>query len=67
MDPQVQQRLDTIEAKLDATYAKVHKTYRMFQIIMWVTIIAFVLPAIGLIFAIPAFINSYTSSLNGLI
>jgi hypothetical protein len=67
MDPQVQQRLDAIESKLDATYTEVRKTRKIFQVILWITIIAFVLPALGLVFAIPAFINSYTSSLNGLI
>lgn len=66
MDPQLQQRLDAIEAKVDATYTEAHKVRKILQIILWVTIVAFVLPAIGLVFAIPAFINTYTSSLNGL-
>jgi hypothetical protein len=34
---------------------------------MWITVIAVVLPAIGLIFAIPAFINSYNTALQGLL
>lgn len=66
MNPDIQQRLDTIEAKVDATYTEVRKTRKIFQVILWVTIIAFVLPAIGLVFAIPTFINTYTTTLNGL-
>lgn len=56
-----------MEAKIDAIYSSVEKTRRYFLIVTWVTIIMIVLPFVGLLFAIPAFINSYTSTLNGLI
>lgn len=55
-----------MEAKLDAIYISTEKTRRYFQIVMWVTIAMIVLPFIGLLFAIPIFINIYTSTLNGL-
>lgn len=54
-------------AKIEAIYVSVEKTRRYFQIVMWVTIVVVVLPFIGLLFAIPAFINSYTAALEGLI
>ncbi len=57
----------SIEEKIDAIYVSVEKTRKYFLIVMWVTLGAFVLPAIGLLFAIPAFINTYTTSLNGLL
>jgi hypothetical protein len=65
MEPNVQRKLEEIEAKIDAVYASTEKTRRAFQIVMWVTIVMVVLPVFGLLFAIPAFINTYTSALDG--
>lgn len=56
-----------MEAKLDAIYTSTEKTRRYFHIVMWVTIAMVVLPFIGLIFIIPAFISSYTASFEGLL
>ncbi len=67
MEQDIQRRLDTIEAKVDAIYASTEKTRRYFQIVMWVTIVMVVLPVIGLVFAIPAFINTYMTTLDGLL
>ncbi|OGG86009.1 hypothetical protein A2392_00890 [Candidatus Kaiserbacteria bacterium RIFOXYB1_FULL_46_14] len=66
MEPNIQNKLSEMEAKLDAIYISTEKTRRYFQIVMWVTIAMIVLPFIGLLFAIPIFINIYTSTLNGL-
>lgn len=59
--------LTLLHEKIDAIYVSVEKTRKYFQIILWVTIAMVVLPAIGLLFAIPAFLNSYTTSLEGLL
>ena len=59
-------RLAALEQKIEAIYISVEKTRKYFQITLWITLALVVLPAIGLLFAIPAFINSYTSALNGL-
>ena len=67
MEQDIQKKLEEQDAKLDAIFKSVEKTRKYFRIIIWVTIILVVLPAIGLIFAIPAFINTYTSALNGLL
>ncbi len=55
------------EEKLDAIYVSVEKTRKYFLVVMWITIIAVVLPVLGLVIAIPKFINTYTSTLEGLL
>jgi len=67
MEPNIQTKLSELETKIDAVHVTVEKTRRYFQITMWVTIAMVVLPIIALLFIIPAFINSYTSALEGLI
>lgn len=67
MEPNIQNKLAELETKINAIYVSVEKTRRYFQIVTWVTIVLVVLPFIGLLFAIPAFIRSYTAVLEGLI
>lgn len=67
MEPNIQSKLEELEAKIDAVYVSTEKTRRYFQIVMWVTIAMVVLPVLGLMFVIPAFINSYTASFEGLL
>ncbi len=67
MEPNIQNKLQELEAKIDAIYVSTEKTRRYFQIVMWVTIAMVVLPLIVLMFVIPAFISSYTASLEGLL
>ncbi len=67
MDQDIQKKIEELSAKVDAVFASVEKIRRYFQIIMWVTVLMVVLPLVALIFVIPAFINSYTSSLEGLL
>lgn len=66
METESRDQLERLEAKVDAIYKSVEKTRKYFQIILWVTIILVVLPAIGMLFAIPSLINTYTTTLNGL-
>lgn len=65
MDPETKNKLTELEAKIDAIYSSVEKTRKYFLTIIWITVIAIVLPIIGLFFAIPSFLSSY-SSLSGL-
>jgi cell division protein FtsL len=67
MDNQIEQRLQAQEEKIDAILASVTKTEKYFKTTLWVTVIMFVLPIIGLIFIVPSFIASYTTSLEGLL
>lgn len=66
MDEQIIKKLEEQDAKIDAIYVSVEKTRKYFLITMWVSLALFVLPLIGLLFAIPAFINSYLGALNNL-
>lgn len=64
MEQEIKNRLEAQEVKIDAIYQSVEKTKKYFLIIMWVGIIAFVLPLIGLGLALPAFINSYVGQID---
>lgn len=66
MDPETKQAIDALSAKLDAIYASSEKTRRYFQWTMYITIALFVLPLIGLAFAIPAFMTNYVGTLQSL-
>ncbi len=59
-------RIDALEKKIDAIYASVEKTRKYIFWTAVVTILLVVLPAIGLVFALPQFISTYTTQLNGL-
>ena len=60
MDEDIKQRLSAIETKVDAIYQSTEKTRKYFLWTLIVTAILVVLPAIGLIFAIPSFISTYS-------
>lgn len=65
MDPQLEARLTALELKIDAVYKSTEKTRKYFLSIVVISVIAFVLPLIGLVFAIPQFLSVY-SSLGGI-
>lgn len=66
MEQNIEQKISEMDKKINAIYVSVEKTRKYFLIIIWVTIIAFVLPLIGLAFVIPTFINTYLDAFNGL-
>ena len=61
-----EERIVALEQKIDAIYASVEKTRKYIFWTVVVTIALVVLPAIGLVFALPQFISTYTTELNGL-
>lgn len=61
MDAELQQKLETLEKKIDATYTSAEKTRKYFLTIIVISVVAFVLPLIGLVFAIPQFLSVYSS------
>lgn len=66
MDNQeILKKIEAQEVKIDAIYKSVEKTRKYFLAIIWITVIAVVLPIIGLVFAIPSFLSNYTSALGG--
>ena len=59
-DVELRQRLDTLEKKINDAFVAADKTRKY---MMWTGIISlalFVLPLIGLLFALPQFINTYS-------
>ena len=61
MDEELGRRLDALEVKVDAAYRAAEKVRKY---IFWtgvVTLALIVLPAIGLVFAIPSFLSTYSN------
>ena len=66
IDPELAAKLDELAVKMDAIQKTV-RSMRRYQFWSAVVVIALVvLPAIGLAFVIPQFINSYTTNLKDL-
>jgi len=63
---ELQQKIVEQDKKLDAIYESVEKTRKYFQITLWITVIMFILPLIGLIFIIPSVIGTYTEALDSI-
>ena len=61
-----EEKLAAIEKKIDAIYATTEKTRKYFMWTLIVTLVLVVLPAIGLVFAIPSFLSNYTDTINNL-
>ena len=60
-DTEIRTKLELLEKKIDAIYVSAEKTRKYFLGTMIVTVIAFVLPLIGLLFAIPTFMSTYSA------
>jgi hypothetical protein len=63
----IKKLLETVEAQqkqLNAILTSTEKTRKYFLWILIITVATVVLPLIGLLFAIPSFINTYTEMLN---
>ncbi len=67
MEEEITKKIDEQGIKIDAIYKSVEKTRKYFLAIIWVSVICFVLPLIGLMFVLPAFISSYIGGLEGLL
>jgi hypothetical protein len=66
IDPELKAALDRIESKADAAAASAEKVRRYLFWTGVITAALVVLPAIGLAFAIPQFVGSYTTQLDAL-
>lgn len=66
MEIEIKQLIEAQQQKIDDIYKSVEKTRKYLWWTMIATVAFFVLPIIGLMFVIPSFISSYSSSLNGL-
>lgn len=54
------------DEKIDTIYKSVEKTRKYILIVTIATIIAFVIPLVGILFIVPSFINTYTEILTGI-
>ena len=54
-------KIEEMNGKLDAIYTSVEKTRRYFKITLVITVALFVLPLIGLLFAIPSYLNTLST------
>ena len=66
IDPELAAKLDKISATADKAYEAAEKVRKYLFWTGVVTIALIVLPLIGLAFAIPQFINTYATTLNGI-
>lgn len=57
----IENRLKAIEEKVDKVFVSAEKTRKYFLWILILTVVAFVLPLIGMLFAIPKFLETYSS------
>lgn len=62
MDQEILKKLEEQEKKIDLIYASVEKTRSYFLWTLILSIAFFVLPLVGLMFAIPFFLNTMTSA-----
>ena len=59
-------RIAALEKKIDAMYVSVEKTRSYLLWTLVITVAVVVLPAIGLMFALPSFISSFNETLTTL-
>ena len=66
MEEEIKKRFNAQDELLEKIYISVEKTRKYFLWTLIATAVMFILPLIGLMFVIPQFLNTYTSTLNGL-
>ncbi|HEY4477151.1 MAG TPA: hypothetical protein VJB56_00815 [Candidatus Paceibacterota bacterium] len=64
MDDQLGLQMKALEGKIDSLQRSIDKLKRIFVWILIISVVMFVLPLIGLVFAIPQFLSVYTSGLQ---
>lgn len=66
MDEQILKKIEEQDKKLDEIYRSIEKMRKYFLIVLIVSIVMIVFPLIGLVFAIPQFLNIYSGAGLGL-
>ncbi len=64
MDTELQKKIEEQSAKIDAVYKSVEKTRKYFLMMIWITVLAIVIPMIGLAFVLPSFMSNYSATLG---
>jgi len=62
MNDELQQQLNVLEKKVDATYQSAEKTRKYILGMLLATVIGFLLPLLGLILIIPWFLQTITAT-----
>jgi hypothetical protein len=65
MEDETDKRIAELEGKIDKILSSVEKTRKYFLWTLIITGALFVLPLIGLVFALPTFLSTYTNSIQG--
>jgi hypothetical protein len=60
METEIIKKLEEQDNKINQIFISVEKTRKYFQWTMIITVALFVLPLIGLLFAIPSFLSQYS-------
>ena len=66
IDPELSAKLDAIEAKAEAAHQSAEKVRKYLFWMGVASVVVFVVPLIGLLFVVPQFLSSYTTTLGGL-
>jgi hypothetical protein len=64
MEQEILKKIESNEAKIDEVYKSVEKIRKYMLWTAIITVALIVLPAIGLVFVIPQFLDTYTQALN---
>lgn len=67
MSEEIQQHLDAQKELLLKIHTSVEKTRKYLLWTLIITVVVIVLPLVGIIFAIPVLLSSYSSALGGLL
>lgn len=67
MEQEILNRIARQEELIENVYASVEKTRKYFMWTLIVSAVFFILPLIGLMFAVPFFLSTMTSGMQGLL
>jgi len=66
MENEILKKLEESDQKIDEIYKSVEKTRKYFLWTLIITLAVFILPLIALLFIVPSFLSTYTTTLQGL-
>jgi len=64
MEEEILKKIEAQDKKLEDIYCSVEKTRKYFLWTLIITVVLFILPIVGLLFAIPKFLDIYAGGLN---
>lgn len=64
MDEELKERIQSLEKKIDDFQRSINAVKKIFLWTLVITLILFILPLVGLLFAIPQFLSNYSNLLQ---